>query len=97
MRRGPKTVEENMEYGNATIKNKKLKDKIPRLPYDPAAELCVLEGTLFPGGFEKAATIVGADDFATIGGRKIFAAIERLANTGRPISMKAIGPGMTRL
>ena len=54
----------------------------PRLPCDPAAELCVLEGALFPGGFDKAAAIVGADDFATIGGRKIFAGHRKRGGKG---------------
>lgn len=68
----------------------KNEEATPRLPCDPQAELAVIEGSLFPGGFDRATAILSASDFSTVGGKKIFAAMESLARTGRPISVSLI-------
>ena len=65
-------------------------NETPRLPCDPDAELRVIDGALYPGGYERAVSIVTTEDFSTIGGQKIFAAMELLAATGRPLSMNLV-------
>ena len=60
------------------------------LPSDQDAERQIIEGALVPGGVEKAIAVVCSEDFSTIGGKKIFAALEALHQTGRPISVTVL-------